>query len=239
MAPKTLPMVLGREEVERLFRVPNTGCPTGLRNRAILSIMEGSGLRVSEVISLRPSHIHWDEKPRAIVELHDCKGHKDRNVPIFEETLGWLRAWQEKRPTSAYFFCTLKGRRLSARYLEEAVKRYARKAGLERWKRVTPHTLRHTCATRRLAEGFNVYQVQKLLGHKNLGSTQVYLHVAPRELAEQFAQVEDSRLVTNAALPNQEPRPRDLMLMAVRLLEEAGRQLKERKHGQSLPKRRS
>ena len=184
MARKRLPIVLEKDEVELLRKAPNTRCPTGLRNRAIIEIMSGAGLRVSEVVNLKPGDIRWRD---GIIEVHEGKGSKDRNVPVRDETLAWLQAWREKRPKRARrFFCTLKGRPLAPRYIQAMVKRMAHRAGLERAEKVTPHTLRHSYATHMLNGGFNIREVQELLGHSSISTTQVYTHVRPGGLLEKI-----------------------------------------------------
>ena len=99
---------------------------------------------------------------------------------------GWLRAWHEKRPKGKTFFCTLKGGPLSTRYVQQVVKRMAHRAGLERVEKVSPHTLRHTYATELLDEGFSIREVQELLGHASVATTQVYTHVRPKGLADKI-----------------------------------------------------
>ena len=196
---KPLPIALEPAEVEALLAVPNTRCPTGLRNRAILASMYGAGLRVSEVVSLRRGDIRWAE---GMVEVHRGKGGRDRNVPITSETLAWFRAWDGKRSRSRWFFCTLQGKRLTARYLQQLVKRLARKAGLERWEKVTPHVLRHTYATDLLDRGFTIRDVQVLLGHSNVNTTQVYTHVRPKDLAAKIQAPQEPDLIEKLrALP--------------------------------------
>lgn len=181
MVRKKLPVVLDKEEAELILSQPNTGCPTGLRNRAILEVMYTAGLRVSEVINLRPGDIRWES---GILEIRDGKGGKDRNVPVDSETLGWLRAWQGQRPIRRQrFFTTLQGKPVSARYLQQLVKRLANKAGLERADMVTPHVFRHTFATELLNDNFTIREVQTLLGHTNVSTTQIYTHVKPRALS--------------------------------------------------------
>ncbi|MFC1558964.1 tyrosine-type recombinase/integrase [Gemmatimonadota bacterium] len=181
MSRKKLPVVLEKEEAEAILAQPNTGCPTGLRNRAILELMYRAGLRVSEVINLKPGDIRWGS---GILEVRSGKGGKDRNIPVDSETLGWLRAWQGQRPGRRQrFFITLQGKPLSARYLQQMVKRLAHKAGLERAEQVTPHVFRHTFATGLLNDGFTIREVQTLLGHSNVSTTQIYLHVEPRALS--------------------------------------------------------
>ncbi len=180
MTPKKLPIVLERGEIEKLLGAPNTGCPTGLRNRAVLEVMYRAGLRVSEVVGLRTADIRWES---ATLEVHNGKGGRDRNVPVDQETIGWFRAWEAKRPKGRYFFCTLKGGKLLVRYIQAMVKRLAYRANLERADAVTPHTLRHTYATELLDEGFTIREVQVLLGHANIQTTQIYTHVRPNGVA--------------------------------------------------------
>jgi len=182
---KKLPVVLDKSEAEAILRQPNTGCPTGLRNRTILEVMYRAGLRLSEVLKLTAADIRWET---GLLEIRQAKNEKDRTVPVDSETIAWLRAWLEKRPKvkgegSRLFFSTLKGKKLSGRYVEAMVKRLAVKAlGEERGKAVTPHVLRHTYATTLLNGGFTIREVQELLGHSSVSTTQIYTHVRPQDL---------------------------------------------------------
>ena len=173
---KRLPQVIERDDAKKLLAQPNTRCPTGLRNRAVLEAMYRGGLRVSEVTKLQPGHVRWQD---GILEVRNGKGGKDRNVPFGPELGGWLQAWSERRPKGRYFFSTLKGGRMSVRYIEAVVERLARKARLSH---CTPHVLRHSYATELLDEGFTIRQVQVLLGHSSVATTQVYTHVRPGDL---------------------------------------------------------
>ena len=178
---RRLPIVLEPTEIDALRAALNTRCATGLRNRAMIEAMYGAGLRVSELVNLRPGDIRWES---GIVEVHEGKGAKDRNVPVNAETLGWLRAWKERRPgRSRCFFCKLHGGQLSARSVQMMVKRLAVRAGLERAERVTPHTLRHSRATHLLDGGCTIREVQEFLGHSSVTTTQIYTHVRPGDLA--------------------------------------------------------
>jgi len=96
------------------------------------------GLRVSEVVNLRPSNINLT---RGKLRVECGKGNKDRDLAIPEYLTDLLNNWRKKRPESIYFFSTLKGKKLLLRYLQQMVKRYAKKAGIE--KRISPHTLKH------------------------------------------------------------------------------------------------
>ena len=93
---RKLPVALDKEEVRALLGAPNIKAPTGLRNRVILEVLYHAGLRVSEVVKLRPSDIRWES---LILEIHQGKGSKDRNVPFDQETLGW-HAWCKCVPGS-------------------------------------------------------------------------------------------------------------------------------------------
>ena len=138
MARKKLPTILESEEAQKLLKQPNKRYPTGLRNKAIMSLMLHCGLRLAEVTHLRPGNINLAKGKLRVV----CgKGSKDRDLAIPEYLTDLFDSWRKKRPESNFFFSTLKGKKLSIRYLQQMVKRYAEKAGLS--KRISPHTLRH------------------------------------------------------------------------------------------------
>ncbi len=182
---KRLPFALTREEVSAMYRVPSHRTQTGPRAKAILAALAGAGLRVSELTSLCPSDIRWDS---STIEVKRGKGAKDRNISVNAETLALLQGWASKRPAgSRRFFCTLKGGKLMNRYVQQLVKRTAERAGVANHKRVSPHTLRHTYATIALEDGLNLIEVQKLLGHASVATTQVYTHVRDSELAAKVA----------------------------------------------------
>ena len=138
MARKKLPAVLEPEEAQNLLRQPNKRYPTGLRNKAMMSLMLHCGLRISEVINLRPGNINLT---KGKLRVENGKGNKDRDLAIPEYLTDLFDIWRKKRPESNFFFSTLKGKKLSIRYLQQMVKRYAQKAVLS--KRISPHTLRH------------------------------------------------------------------------------------------------
>ncbi len=188
MASKKLPKILSKSEVERLLSAPNPRYPTGLRNRVMLQLFYRAGLRRQEVIDLSPADIDFENN---LLFIQDSKGGKDRVVPFDNETKSWLLKWQGKRPESEYFFCTLTGNKLIPRYVLEMVYRASEKAKVyvqngRAKKKVHPHILRHTYATELLEEGFGIHEVQQLLGHSNLSTTAVYMHVRPVKLAEKI-----------------------------------------------------
>jgi integrase/recombinase XerD len=201
---RRLPVTLTEDEVEALVGRVNTRSTTGLRNRAMLAAMLGAGLRVSEVCALRGADV---DLQKGTVRVNLGKGRRDRVVPVDQGTRAWLQAWAEKREAlgfngKAAFFPGIRtgptvkartrdGREVTAtrtrgeavkpRYVQGLVTRLARAAGIG--KRVSPHTLRHTYATRMLERpGLTIRDVQTLLGHANLATTQVYTHVNEDEL---------------------------------------------------------
>ena len=138
MRKNKLPVILEPEEVQNLLKQPNKRYPTRLRNKAILSLMLNCGLRVSEVVNLRPSNINLTKSK---LRVENGKGNRDRDLAIPEYLTDLFDSWRKKRPESNFFFSTLKGKKLSTRYLQQMVKRYGQKAGIN--KRISPHTLRH------------------------------------------------------------------------------------------------
>ena len=181
---KTLPQILSENELAALLGQPNVRTITGLRNRCVLELMAHGGLRVGEVINLKPGHIRWETGE---VEIHDGKGGGERVVPLHRSTMDWLHLWNEKRPKhSRYFFTTISGdnagSQVSPRYPDQMIKRYAEEAGIQEFEvresgrrqyKVKPHTLRHTYASRLIGQGFNLAEVQQLLGHSNVITTSV------------------------------------------------------------------
>lgn len=191
---KRLPTVLTSEEAQNLLQTVSTRSTTGLRNRCMLQVMLGAGLRVSEVCNLRGRDV---DLQRGEVRVNDGKGGRDRVVPVDHETLQWLQQWANTRRDllglngKDPFFVGLRtgrtgrgtreeGQGLTTRYVELLVARLAEAAGID--KRTSPHTLRHTYATRLLSEGYNIREVQELLGHSSVSTTEVYTHVNPEAL---------------------------------------------------------
>ncbi len=186
MVRRKLPVILDREEALKLIRQPNKRYITGLRNKTIISLMLNCGLRVSEVTSLKPNDINITEGKLRVV---NGKGQKDRDIPfISESTLDLLRDWKKIKPKgSQYFFTTLvdrkndrfsskKGQKLSDRYIQFMIKRYARKAGIN--KDVTPHTLRHSFSTDFYKRTKDIEALRKILGHSDISTTQIYVTLA-------------------------------------------------------------
>jgi site-specific recombinase XerD len=178
---RTLPATLSEPEIEQLLDRPVPADPRRLRDRALLELLYGSGLRASEACGLRLAGVDADE---GIVRVTG-KGGKERMVPLggaAADALGlYLRAGRPRlgRPATDHVFVSVRGRPLGPTDVRRALKRELDAAGLaER----SPHALRHTFATHLLEHGADLRSIQELLGHASVGTTQVYTHVSVRHL---------------------------------------------------------
>lgn len=176
--PKRLPGALNVDERELLLDQPSRRYPTSIRNRVMMAAMLKAGLRCNEVVTLKPGDV--DIKARTIRVIG--KGNKERVIPISGTLLPELREWKSLRKPGPVFFNTLKGTAIHRSYVRRMVKRYALKAGIER--DVHPHLLRHTCASSWLNDEprMSVKEVQFLLGHARMSTTEKYLHANPVEI---------------------------------------------------------
>ncbi len=182
-----LPMVLTRDEVQQLLSQPRGGAPAALRDRALLETMYACGLRASEAITLELPQLDLDA---AILRARG-KGSKERIVPIGSKAIESLRAYLSKgRPRlvglreEPRVFVNIRGGGLSRQGLYKIVQRHARSAGLER--KMSPHTLRHTFATHLLAGGCDLRSLQEMLGHADIGTTQIYTHLSADRLRDVY-----------------------------------------------------
>jgi integrase/recombinase XerD len=180
--PKT---VLTESEVQALLAAPGRDA-VGLRDRAILETLYSTGLRRAELCAL---DLYDLDAAGELVRVRQGKGRKDRYVPVGTHALEALRRYiHQARPElaaapkeAALFVASITGRRLNVKTLNLIVRKRAGEAGLE--KRVTPHVLRHTCATHLLQGGADLRHVQAILGHASIATTQVYTRVAVEDLA--------------------------------------------------------
>ena len=159
---------------------------TGIRDRALITVMYRSGLRVSEALSLQPKDV--DLRNGTIAVLHG-KGDRRRTVGIDPGAAPTIQRWTDVRtnrltpPPGVPLFCSQKCRRLSKSWVREMMVRNAQRAGVE--KRVHPHGLRHTMAYELLMEGVSIPIIQRQLGHASLQTTDTYLsHIAPKQVIE-------------------------------------------------------
>jgi len=186
-APKTvraLPATLSEAEVELLLRAPDLDSPEGLRDRAMLEITYSSGLRVSELITLKVAQINTSSAVMRIMG----KGNKERLLPVGDMAMEFLERYlQEARVemlkghgTCDLLFITRRGGGLTRQAFWYRVKKYAQLAGIR--KSLSPHTLRHAFATHLVNHDADLRVVQLLLGHSSISTTQIYTHVAAERL---------------------------------------------------------
>ena len=175
---RPLPLVLTLDEVEALLAAPQAATPAGLRDRAMLSLLYATGLRVSELVALPVEAVRLD----AGFLVARGKGNKERVVPVGTRAREALGAYlSSARPallrggTSRALFVTRRGRGFSRQGFWKLLGRYARLAGVQ--KRVSPHKLRHSFATHLVERGADLRSVQAMLGHADLATTQIYTHV--------------------------------------------------------------
>lgn len=178
-----LPDTLDEEEVERLLIAPDTGTALGLRDRTMLEVLYGCGLRVTELISLRLDSVNLRQ---GVVRVLG-KGDKERLVPLGEEVQLWieryLRSGRSELMTDIRRSPLFPGRQdgfMTRQTFWHRIKHYAQVAAID--KPLSPHTLRHAFATHLLNHGANLRVVQLLLGHSDLSTTQIYTHVAQARL---------------------------------------------------------
>lgn len=171
--------ILTATEARALLHAPSGRAPTGLRNRALIAVMYGAGLRLAEALALKPSDINQDAGEIRV--LHG-KGNKSRTCGIDDGTLGHVARWADRRTAlgirGRVLLCKLDGGELNPRYVRAMMERAARRAGID--KRVHPHGLRHTHAVELEQAGFTVSEIQEQLGHGSLATTAIYLkHHSP------------------------------------------------------------
>ncbi len=165
-----LPQVLNREEINRLFDVT-----LNLKHRLVLMLLYYTGIRLSELLSLKWEDFDFE---RGTIHLKTTKGSKDRIVFLHERLSGIINAFNLRK--EGLVFMSNLGKKYNKRSIQMIVKAAAIKAGIN--KRVTPHTLRHSFATHLLEAGADIRSIQALLGHKDLKTTQIYTHVANKDI---------------------------------------------------------
>ena len=180
---RRLPKVLSSDEVERLLAPGQPTTPQGLRDRAMLEVLYASGLRVSELVGLRLADLNLAGGILRVLG----KGNKERLVPMGDTAVESLRVYLadgrpklERRRASPHLFLGRHGRGLTRQMFWQLLKRYVRAAGIT--KPVTPHTLRHSFATHLLERGADLRSVQLMLGHADIGTTQIYTHLTRAHL---------------------------------------------------------
>jgi integrase/recombinase XerD len=181
--------VLTKDEVEKVLAEASPATAVGLRDRAIIETLYATGVRRSELVSLR---LYDLDQERGTVMVRQGKGRKDRMIPIGERALGWIgRYLAEVRPSlmvppdEGFLFLTTLGERLTPDFLTQSVRRYVLAAGIG--KSGSCHLFRHTMATLMLEGGADVRYIQEMLGHAHLDSTEVYTRVSIQKLRAIYA----------------------------------------------------
>jgi integrase/recombinase XerD len=181
--PARFPKALSEAQVEALLAAPDVRTELGLRDRAMLEVLYATGLRVSELVSLRLASVSLADGLVRVIG----KGNKERIVPLGEEARAWLeRYFAQARPqllgarASDAVFVTARAEPMTRQRFWRLIKDYARRAGIDA--PLSPHGLRHSFATHLLNHGADLRVVQLLLGHADISTTQIYTHVARERL---------------------------------------------------------
>jgi integrase/recombinase XerD len=191
--PLRVPKTMSEAQVEALLNAPDVGTPLGLRDRCMLELIYASGLRVSELVTLKTWHVGMNEHVLRITG----KGNKERLVPFGQLAGQWLQRYMAQARVeilnglqSEDLFVTSRGSRageaMTRAMFWQLVKKYAAQAGIT--SPLSPHTLRHAFATHLLNHGADLRAVQMLLGHADISTTTIYTHVARERLKSIVAQ---------------------------------------------------
>lgn len=181
---KTLPKFLSVEEVDQLLEAPDVSAPRGLRDRALIEVLYATGLRVSELVNLRPQDLNLESGYLTTTG----KGRKQRLVPLGDEAASWVARYvKESRPAllkkrvSARLFVNARGGTGLTRVgFWKILTAYGRQAGIGT--SLSPHVLRHSFATHLLDRGADLRAIQMMLGHADLSTTQIYTHILDARL---------------------------------------------------------
>lgn len=176
---RELPDTLRVDEVERLFAAIDLSTPEGERNKAMLEVLYGCGLRVSELVNLKISELHFSQGFISVIG----KGDKQRLVPIGERAIKQLKTYihevrnhiEIQKGQEDFIFLTKRGRPISRVMVFYIIKDLAEKAGIR--KTISPHTLRHSFATHLVEGGADLRAVQEMLGHASITTTEIYTHL--------------------------------------------------------------
>jgi integrase/recombinase XerD len=178
-----LPKFLAIEQVDALIAQPDVTTARGLRDRALIELLYATGMRVSELISVRPADLHLDEHYLTCIG----KGNKERLIPMGEQAAFWIRRYQRegrqaltKGRSSPRLFVNARGGGLTRVGFWKILKGYGRRANLP--SSLSPHVLRHSFATHLLERGADLRAIQLMLGHADLSTTQIYTHVLEARL---------------------------------------------------------
>ncbi|MCP4465236.1 MAG: tyrosine-type recombinase/integrase [Halieaceae bacterium] len=192
----SLPVVLSVAEIERLLSQPDTSTANGIRTRTMLELLYSTGMRRAELCRLDEANLAFS---RATVFIRQGKGGKDRLLPVGERALLWLRRYVDtvraqllRDIQEPALFLSDTGERYRPSNLGERVKHLLKQAGIQ----VTGscHLLRHAMATHMLENGADLRSIQAMLGHADLGTTEIYTHVSIRQLQQVHADTHPAKL---------------------------------------------
>jgi integrase/recombinase XerD len=186
--PMRVPKTLSEAQVEALLGAPDTDTPLGLRDRTMLELMYASGLRVSELVTLKSVHLSLSDGALRVTG----KGSKERLVPFGDEAHAWITRYLAEargvilgRQASDALFVTARGGPMTRQMFWKLIKAHALNGGVQ--VPLSPHTLRHAFATHLLNHGADLRAVQMLLGHADISTTTIYTHVARERLKQLHA----------------------------------------------------
>ncbi len=186
---RKLPQVLTVDEVDKLMEEPNVMVPLGLRDRAMLELMYGTGIRVSELLSLQLEDLN------VMAGFLRCvgKGRKERIIPVNQTSIIWVQRYLAKgRPfllkgnMERTMFLNVHGHKMTRQGFFKILAQHGTRAGIDR--ELTPHMLRHSFATHLLENGADLRAVQEMLGHSDISTTQIYTHLTKSRLREVYHQ---------------------------------------------------
>ena len=182
---RRLPGILNQQEVEQLISQPDLSNPLGKRDRAMLEILYATGLRVSELVSLKVLNINLEAGYVRTLG----KGSKERIVPMGDKAIGAVKEYLSdvrpqlaRRTNSVYLFLNSRGSPLTRQGFWKIIKKHGMEAGIK--KKITPHRIRHSFASHLLEAGADLRSVQIMLGHADISTTQIYTHVTRERLKE-------------------------------------------------------
>lgn len=183
-----LPRILSMDEIDRLIAIPDRSKPQGVRDNALLEVLYGTGMRVSELIGLDMDDIHLS---MGFIRVFG-KGGKERIIPLGSQAIESCKKYIdearpvliEKQKNAEALFVNMRGSRLTRQGCWKLLKGHALKAGIQ--KELTPHILRHSFATHLIENGADLRAVQEMLGHADISTTQIYTHVSRSRLKEVY-----------------------------------------------------
>ncbi len=179
---RLIPSFLSEEEAEKLLEVIPDKMKLGLRNRAIIELLYGTGIRASELVNINIIDLDLEQRLLRVFG----KGKKERILPIGRKAYEWLKRYldEDRGYEEGAIFLSKSGKRLGQRDLQRIVKRYI--SSVASLHQMSPHTLRHTFATHLLNRGADLRAIQELLGHESLSTTQIYTHMSIEKLKEEY-----------------------------------------------------